>query len=254
MTKLKLFSALTIILLVQNLGFSQKEYASLSEELIDAVRFDKPHADLLKKLADVPQNTLAKELDTDDAKKAFWINIYNAHIQIFLKENPDLYKDRNKFFKEDRVVVAGKKLSFDKIEHGIIRRSKNKYSLGFFGKICVDRYEKKFRVKKVDARIHLALNCGALSCPAVAKYNYKMIEKQLEQSSKIHLKNTSVYDKENNEVLISRLFSWFRADFGDKDEVRAMLKKHDIIPKDATPSIKYDEYDWTMKLDNFIDL
>ncbi len=254
MNKLKLFCTLALVILIQAATFSQKEYTRLAEDLIDAARYDKPHDDLLKKLAEAPQDKLAKELDTDNAKKAFWINVYNAHIQILLKGNPDLYKDRNEFFHDELIEVAGKKLSFDKIEHGIIRRSKNKYSLGFFGKICVDKYEKKFRVKKVDPRIHFALNCGALSCPAVGKYDYTRIEEQLDKSSKIHLQNTSTYDKAKNEVLVTRLFSWFRADFGKKKDVIKMLKKYEIIPQDAAPSIEYDEYDWTMKLDNYIDL
>ncbi|MGB0864474.1 MAG: DUF547 domain-containing protein [Saprospiraceae bacterium] len=254
MTKLKFFSVIILLIFVQSLTFGQKKYADLSQKLIEAARYDKPYKGLLKELAEVDPDILAAELDTDEAKKAFWINVYNAHIQFFLKENPKQYEDRGKFFHAESMLIAGKKLSFDKIEHGIIRRSKNKYSLGFFGKIRVDKFEKKFRVKKVDGRVHFALNCGAESCPAVASYDYTKMDEQLDKSSKIHLKNTSKYNVLEDEVLVTKLLSWFRADFGKKKKVIKMLKKYEIIPEDAKPSIKYDDYDWTMDLDNYIDL
>jgi len=232
----------------------QKTYAELSKRLVEATRYDLPYQPMLDSLAAVDQKELAKELDTDEVKKAFWINIYNAHIQIFLKEKPKLYNDRNAFFHGDRVEVAGAKLSFDKIEHGIIRRSKNKLSLGFLPKLFVNKYEKRFRVKKVDGRVHFALNCGAISCPAVAAYDYRKMNKELDASTRIYLNNTTTYDKAENEVKISRLFSWFRGDFGKKKKVIQILKKNDVIPQDASPSIKYKKYDWTILLDNFIDL
>jgi hypothetical protein len=249
-----LFSVVMLLIFVQSLTFGQKKYADLSQELVKAARYDQPYQALLKELAEVSPDVLAKELDTDEAKKAFWINVYNAHIQFFLKENPKQYEDRSAFFHAETILIAGRKLSFDKIEHGIIRRSKNKFSLGFFGKIRVDDYEKKFRVNKVDGRVHFALNCGAESCPAVASYDYTKMDEQLDKSSKIHLQNTSKYDKEENEILVTKLLSWFRGDFGKKRKVIKMLKKYEIIPADVKPSIKYDNYDWTMDLDNYIDL
>ncbi len=51
--------------------------------------------------------------------------------------------------------------SLDEIEHGILWRSKCKLSLGYFNKIFKSRFEKAFRVDKLDYRIHFALNCGA---------------------------------------------------------------------------------------------
>lgn len=235
-------------------AFGNKTYADLSMRLIEAVRNNQPHQAMLDSLASVDQSVLAKELDNDNARKAFWINVYNAHIQIFLKEDPEQYDNRNSFFHAEKVVIAGEKLSFDKIEHGIIRRSKAKLSLGFLPKLFVGKFERKFRTKKTDGRIHFALNCGALSCPAVAAYDYRKMNKQLDLSTKIYLQKTTEYNKEENEVNISRLFSWFRGDFGNKKKVIKFLKKYDTIPSDVQPSIKYKKYDWTMDLDNYIDL
>lgn len=236
------------------LAIGQNKYVDLSVKLIEAARYDKPYQSLLDTLATVEVDVLADALKTDDEKKAFWINVYNANVQFLLTENPELFDDRGAFFKEPRVTVAGKKLSFDDIEHGIIRRSKNKLSLGFLPKLCVDKYEKKFRTKKVDGRIHFALNCGAKSCPAVAAYHSDAIDQELDTSTKIHLNNTSRYDEQENKVYITSLFSWFRGDFGNKNKVIEFLKKYEVLPADADPDIEYNKYDWTLSLGNYIDL
>ena len=247
-----LFVSLLMLLSINT--FAQTPYADLSMTLIDAAKSDKPYEDLLEKLASVDEDILAKELKNDDLKKAFWMNIYNAHIQFFLKKNPDLYKNRNAFFHDKTIIVAGKKLSFDNIEHGIIRGSRSKLSLGLLPKIFVDSYERKFRTKRTDGRVHFALNCGAKSCPAVANYDYKKLDEQMDKSTKIHLQSTTTYDKETNTINITRLFSWFRGDFGNKKKVIKFLKKYEAITDDIVPNINYNVYDWTMMLDNYIDL
>ena len=235
-------------------AISQKPFVDKSTELINAVRYGKDTSKLLDDLATVDAEVLAKELDNDDARKTFWINVYNAHIQIFLTEEPQLFDDRPSFFKTPRVKVAGEMLSFDLIEHGIIRRSKAKFGLGIFPKLFPSKFERLFRVKKTDPRIHLALNCGAKSCPPVAAYQYGKLDEQLDESSRRLLAKTTVYDKSRKEVEVIALFSWFRGDWGCKKDVREFLKKYDAIPQDAKPAIKYADYDWTLMTGNYIDL
>ncbi len=226
-------------------------YVELSRDLIEAARYDKPHEQLLQRLAELPRQELADSLDTDAERLAFWTNVYNAHIQFFLKEHPEWYEDRGAFFKADRIEVAGKILSFDKIEHGLIRRSKVKWSLGFLPKLFTNKFEKQFRVDEVDPRIHFALNCGAKDCPPVANYSATKLDAQLEASTKRYLNNNSDYLPEENKVRVTSLMNWFRADFGDRIE---FLKRYDVIPEDAEPSLDYRTYDWTLALDNYIDL
>lgn len=230
-------------------------YGTLSKRFINTLRAKGDIQPIIDSLANVDQDVLASELTNDNRKKAFWMNVYNGFIQVLLQENPDLYEDRGAFFKDKRVTVAGKLLSFDDIEHGIIRRSKIKLSLGLLSKWNVSDYEKKFRTNKTDARVHLALNCGAKSCPAVAAYDAERLDEQMDKSSGIHLKATSRYDAATNTVYITSLFSWFRGDFGNKNKVRKFLKKHDILPQAAKKTkLSYNTYDWTLYLDNYIDL
>lgn len=231
---------------------SSTTYTSLSKRFIERLKIKGDVSGIIDSLAKVDADVLADELTDDNRRKAFWMNVYNGFILVKLRENPDLYKDRGAFFKAEQMTVANKVLSFDKIEHGIIRRSINKLSLGFLPKFFVDDFEKKFRTDKTDPRIHLALNCGAKSCPAVAAYDAERLDEQMDKSTTIHLKNTSKYDKENNIVYITSLFNWFRADFGD---VPDFLRFYDVIPEsDDDPKIEYNDYDWTLYLDNFIEL
>jgi len=75
--------------------------------------------------------------------------------------------DPSLFFKSKWITIAKHKTSLDKIENGLIRVSKIKYLFGYFNKIRTSKWEKKFRMKKLDPRIHFALNCGTLSCPKI---------------------------------------------------------------------------------------
>jgi hypothetical protein len=45
--------------------------------------------------------------------------------------------------------------------------------------------------------------------------------------------------------------SWFRADFGGKKGMIAILKKHGLIAAEAFPKIRFKKYDWTLELNNY---
>lgn len=234
-------------------------YAKLSIQLVEAVKDDKPVDDITRKLASADPEELKKDLDSESKKKAFWLNIYNAYIQILLKDNPELFKDRNSwfgynFFSSPQITIAGKELSFDEIEHGIMRRSKIKLSLGYLDKWFPDEFVKEFWWDEVDPRIHFALNCGAASCPPVAVFNPRRVDEQLDITTRRYLEKTTDYDAKDSVVEVNRLMSWFRADFGGKEGAIKMLKEYDIIPKDADPNITFKEYDWTLDLGNYQDI
>ncbi|MEL6719224.1 MAG: DUF547 domain-containing protein [Bacteroidota bacterium] len=232
----------------------EKDPLQLAENLLKAIRYDHPTKELSADLATLDFDYLHKTLGTDEKKLAFWINIYNAHIQIFLKEKPELFENRGNFFSSPRITIAGTTLSFDDIEHGIIRRSQSKLTLGLIPKLFVNKYERKMRTKKRDGRIHFALNCGAKSCPPVAIYKADRINEQLDLSSKRFLENSTTYEEEKNKAYVTALFSWFRGDFGGLDGVKDYLRRYEIIEKEDNPSLSFNDYDWTLYLGNYIDL
>lgn len=234
-------------------------YVQLSMNLVEAVRDGNPTDAISQKLAEANPDELRSALNTENKKKAFWLNVYNAYIQIILQQNPDLFKDRNSwfgynFFSSPQITIAGKELSFDDIEHGIMRRSKIKISLGYLDKWFPDPFVRKFWWEEIDPRIHFALNCGAASCPPVAVFDPERVGDQLDKTTKNYLERTTDYHPESNIAEVTRLMSWFRGDFGGKEGAKKMLKRYDVIPENADPSLEFKEYDWTLDLGNFQDL
>jgi thiol-disulfide isomerase/thioredoxin len=230
---------------------SNNAVVELSQRFIYAAKTGDDISGLLSELERMDYATLKNVLNNDNAKKAFWINIYNGYTQASLQSNPERYKNRNAFFGKKSIKVGGKWLSLDDIEHGILRRSKIKWSLGYMNKLFPGREEKDLRVNKEDYRIHFALNCGAKSCPPIAFYNDATIDKQLDVASKAYLKSEVNYDSVKNVLYLPKIMSWFRADFGGEDGMKSILKKEGIIPKDANPKIKFNEYNWALTLNNY---
>lgn len=223
----------------------------LSQDILYAARTGESTIELKEALATFSFENLSEQLNSDDKRIAFWLNIYNAFTQIGLTENPDWYENRNKFYKRKFIRIAGKDLNLDKIEHGILRRSKIKLSLGYLNKCFTSGTEKKLRVDKLDNRIHFALNCGAKSCPPIAFYKSEQLDKQLELATRAYLKSEVLYNKEYNTVSLPKIFSWFRGDFGGKKGIIKFLQQKNIIPADVNPVIKWKEYDWTLALKNY---
>lgn len=199
------------------------------------------------------EDVLAAQLGTDAQKIAFWVNIYNAYIQVILSKNPEKYNDRSSFFKEKQINIAGNMVSFADIEHGVIRGSQHEYFLGYLKRPFASSFEKKFRVSQKDYRIHFALNCGAKSCPPVAIYDWTRLSDQLEQSTADYLKKFTSYSADEKTAYVTSLFSWFRGDFGGIDGIKDILLKFKLIP-DKRTRVKTSTYDWTLDLGNFVDL
>lgn len=225
----------------------------ISQDILYAARTNKSTAEFEQRLTAFDWQILTHELNHDDRRKAFWINIYNAFTLIRLQDNPKAYEKRNKFFRKKQIRIAGKDLSLDLIEHGIIRRSKWKYSLGYFNNPFQSKFEKRFRVDELDYRIHFALNCGAKSCPPIAFYKPEQIDKQLDRAARSYLKNEIQYDNLNNSVEVPAILNWFRGDFGGKKGITRILKEQQLIPADSSPKIKWKKYDWNLDLENFTD-
>lgn len=251
------FIAITLFLIL--LGMTQAinaqpNFPQLSVDLLQAVKKQQPTQAMTDQLANANLKDISAQLNTDEDRLTFWINVYNSYIILILRDDPDLYGSksaRDDFFGKPRVTIAGQKLSFDDIEHGILRRSKVKLSAGYLNKLFVDEVEKKLRVDKVDWHIHFALNCGAESCPPVEVYQVSTLRQQLDRRAKQYLTANTVYKPEEDKVYVTSLMSWFRADFGGIDGAKDILRGYGLIPKDTNPSVEFQNYDWTLDLDNF---
>ncbi|WP_299059083.1 DUF547 domain-containing protein [uncultured Polaribacter sp.] len=243
---------LTLLFLSNIFVYSQKNinYEKVSQELLKKIIDEKPIDKEVKILANSTLNELVSQLKTDQQKIAFWVNIYNSFIQISLSDNPKLYEDKGTYFGAKRIKIAGELLSFDDIEHGILRKSRIKLSLGYLRKWFRPKWERKLRVKNIDWRIHFALNCGAKSCPPVAIYNSESLNKEFDFMTTAYLKEQTSYYTETKTANITPLMSWFRADFGGKSGAKKILFKYGIT-SEKPKCINFNNYDWTILLANY---
>ena len=178
-----LFSSLLLICMIWTYGtyrFTQtngtvlnRELLSLSEQLLYKVKTDMPVDSIQETLCKYSVENLGTGLINDAARKVFWINLYNAWYQIFAIRKKKL---RNVIYTDRDIHFYDVSLSLDDIEHGILRKYRWKYSLGYLPQFLTSKAVMKLAVSEIDFRIHFALNCGAKSCPPIAFYQYPRLD------------------------------------------------------------------------------
>ncbi len=241
-----------IISIMNSKKLSSNALVALSQNFMYAAKSGDSTQSFEERMAALSMESLRTGLVNDREKKAFWINTYNGFTQVLLKKNPEAYKDRKTFFTSNQILIAGEKFSLDDIEHGILRRNKVKWSLGYFSKIFPPKKEKHLSVQKLDYRLHFALNCGAKSCPPIAFYNPEDIDRQLELATAAYLNGEAIYNEKENTLGLPAIMGWFRRDFGGKRKMLALVKKLGIVPESANPYIHFNKYDWDLALNNYI--
>jgi hypothetical protein len=224
-----------------------------SETLLRAARTGETESttEIWREFARLGSTDLATALSDDDARTAFWLNVYNAAVQDELREDPSRYDSRIRFFTGDRITVAGHDLSLNDIEHGLLRRSKSALGLGYVPRLLPSEFERTHRVEELDARIHFALNCGAASCPPIAAYSAAELDEELTLASRSYLETEVDYDLDAGVVRVPQLLLWYRGDFGGRSGIRDYLRTYGRLPEGASPKIRYKSYDWSLSLENF---
>ncbi|MFN8243723.1 MAG: DUF547 domain-containing protein [Ferruginibacter sp.] len=220
---------------------------TLSEQLLLNVKMGKPTHSLEILLAKFEISNLTTCLEDDKSKKAFWINTYNAFFQILSEREKKIKPD---IFREKLISVAGKLFSLDDIEHGILRKYRWKYSLGYLPQLFPSPLIKQLAVSVIDFRIHFALNCGAKSCPPIAFYKAANIDEQLDLATKSFLESETFINETSMTVTVSRLMLWFKGDFGGKKGIRQILANC-FNMNFKLYSIGYRNYDWSAELNKF---
>ncbi len=219
---------------------------TLSENLLYNIKTETPTDSLEQALMKFSVEDLLKGLPNDNSRKTFWLNIYNAYYQLLASQN----LKPPKIFSEKAIRFADAAFSLDEVEHGILRRYRSKYSVGYLPQFFPKKIIKQLAVEKIDFRIHFALNCGAKSCPPIAFYNYEHIDAQLGMATRSFLESETDVEEENNTVYVSKIMQWFKGDFGGKKGVRKMLNQY--LEKDFSRyKLKYKAYDWSEDLRNF---
>ncbi len=136
----------------------------------------------------------------ESAQLAFLINTYNAWtVELILGEYPEIDSIRDIGFilssawRQQIASLFGEQVSLDDIEHGMIR--------GW------NRYQ--------EPRIHFAVNCAAIGCPALRgeAYDGGKLDQQLEENTRLFLSDRSRNYFSDGRLYISSIFDWYQEDF-----------------------------------------
>lgn len=193
-------------------------------------------------------------LDTREKKLSFWINIYNSlvvHgiIQLGIK---DSVREVSNFFEGVSYNIGGHNFSLDQIEHGILRGNIKKHILASRPFPSGDE-RTKYVLDKLDPRIHFCLVCGSTSCPPIGTYQEDRIDKQMDMAATTFINGDDIkIDSSKSRMKISKIFKWYKKDFGNDKDLALFLSKYRNNPEDkkfleekaGKISIAYFDYDW----------
>jgi hypothetical protein len=230
-----------------NLMENEDSNIALSSKLLLSVKMKNDTAALELQLKNNSMQQLTNELVSDDAKKCFWINIYNSFYQIIVNRSNG---NATGIYKRKEIIIGQSTFSLDEIEHGILRRSRLKWSLGYLANPFASKLIKSLAVEQVDYRIHFALNCGAKSCPPIAFYNLQDLEEQLSDAMHSFILSETIIDQNNKIITSSKILFWYIGDFGGTKAIQKIISKVFEIDL-GSYKIKYYSYNWDSALDNF---
>jgi hypothetical protein len=209
-------------------GIHRVDYAAVTR--VDRLILD----GYVKLLAGLPISTYSRV-----EQKAYWINLYNAlTVQVVLDHYPvksilDIDISPGVFsngpWGAKLLRIEGEAVSLDDIEHRILRPLWR------------------------DPRVHYALNCASLGCPNLAREAYATfnIERLLEAGARAYVNHPRGVRFAGDTLVVSSLYVWFQADFGDSREgVLAHLRRYAapaLAERLAGWSGGYDHaYDWAL--------
>ena len=176
-----------------------------------------------------------------EQRLAFLINAYNAHtLELILSaaQLPASIKDLGSFirgpWKQAFFSLLGDERNLDEVEHSLIRGNP----------------------ELADPRIHFAVNCAAIGCPALRPQAYVATEldTQLEDQLTRFLSDRTRNRMNADGVLeVSKIFDWYKEDFGSLGfylSRRADALGLDGAARDrlanAKVEIEFLAYDWAL--------
>lgn len=159
-------------------------------------------------------------------KLAYWINTYNAFTIKRILDNFPIESimdiDNGNTWDVKWIRIGDKTYSLNQIEHEIIRP--------------------QFK----DERIHFAVNCAAKSCPPLLNkaFTEENVNRYLEKRTVQFINNTKYNTIDKRKVEVSKIFDWYKEDFGDLiDYLNKYLKQEEIAKK---AKVSFKEYDWSL--------
>ncbi len=195
----------------------------------------KAYLDSLSRVPEAEFNGWSRE-----QRMAFLINAYNGFtVEKILMKYPGLKSIRDfgtvfgNPWKDKFFTLFGRESFLDQIEHETLRKP------GAYN----------------EPRIHYAVNCASIGCPMLREeaYSADRLERQLEEQAVRFLSDRSRNRFEGGKHEVSKIFDWFKEDFGVREQYFAKYAK---LLADAPESqkavaagkapISFLDYDWTL--------
>jgi hypothetical protein len=190
-------------------GVNRVRYRAWKDNRPDRVGLDR----YVRALEGARPATLARP-----AAFAYWANLYNAvTLQFILEHYPvaSIREIRSRTldprgligpWRTQRIRVAGRRLSLDGIEHGILRR--------------------EWR----DARVHYAVNCASIGCPNLPRraWRAETLDADLDAAARAYVNHPrGATVGADGGLRVSSIYHWYQSDFGGAEAgVIAHLRRH----------------------------
>ncbi|WP_298766281.1 DUF547 domain-containing protein [uncultured Polaribacter sp.] len=208
-------------------GLLQKHVTS--DGIVDYKSFKADESKLDTYIAYLEKTSPAKSW-SENKKKAFWMNAYNAYtIKTILSNYPlksimNVKKKGKDAWNIPFAKVGGKTYTLNNIEHDILRKT------------------------LFDARIHVGVNCASGSCPKLGNmaFTEKNVDASLEKLMKEFVNDTTRNKLSNKKLQLSSIFDWYKGDFTKKGSLIDYLNKYADVEISKKARTSYLKYDWTL--------
>jgi len=207
-----------------------------SDGMVDYKGFIAEKNQLQSYLELLSKNPPSKSWSEND-KIAYWLNAYNAFtVKLIIDNYPvnsikDLGPDNQIIFintpwDKKFFSIGKKKMTLNNIEHRILRNS--------------------FK----EPRIHFALNCASISCPALRNeaYNGTTLDTQLTEQAIAFLSDTARNQPNADHPKLSSIFNWYGGDMKKWSKLSLIeyINRYSPVKINEKANIDYLKYDWNL--------
>ncbi|MGB0862759.1 MAG: DUF547 domain-containing protein [Saprospiraceae bacterium] len=192
--------------------------------VVNYAGFKRDKAKLQQYLDLLADNSPTSSMSKND-QIAYWINAYNAFTVDLIVDNYPISSilklDGGKTWYVKRITIGGKKYALNDIEKNIL----------------IGRFK--------EARIHFAVNCAAQSCPPLRNRAWKgsSLNSDLDRASKAFIKNNKHNQISKKKAKLSRIFDWYKGDFGN---VNTFINKYSNRSITGKTKVSFNEYNWDL--------
>jgi hypothetical protein len=219
------------VVVLQGGKASQVRYADFAKDRAAL----KAYLDSLSKVTEAQFNGWPKA-----ERMAFLINAYNAFtVEKILTRYPGLKSIRDfgtvfgNPWKDKFFTLFGRESWLDQVEHEMLRKP------GAYN----------------EPRVHYAVNCASIGCPMLREEAFvaDRLEAQLEEQAVRFLSDRSRNRFEAGKLEVSKIFDWFKEDFGVREQYFARYARlladapeAQKLVAEARAPLAFLEYDWTL--------